>query len=179
MNRAIIPAIDTAGTSLDVAIFHLTSQELTDAILAAKGRGANVHVSMDSSGAGNIYSTHGQLCGAGIPVKFEYWNGKMHMTALMGLSAASPRTGARGATAPALPTGASGEIAEKNQVFNGGFDRVAAGEFAVKHDSGPISCRSSECRPLSTHCHHSREGGNPEASRQLPTRSGKKEIGGS
>ncbi len=80
---AIIPAINTADTTLDIAVFYLTSQEIADAILAAKSRGANVRVIMDATGAGNQYSKHGQLCAAGIPVKIENWNGKMHMKALM------------------------------------------------------------------------------------------------
>jgi len=83
MNNAIIPAINTAGSTLDMAIFYLTSQEIADAMLAAKNRGANVRVILDATGAGNQYSKHGQLCVAGIPVKIENWNGKMHMKALV------------------------------------------------------------------------------------------------
>ncbi len=83
MNRAIIPAIDSADSTLDVAIFYLTSQPIADAILAAKSRGANIRVIMDATGAGSQYSKHPQLCAAGIPVKIENWNGKMHMKALM------------------------------------------------------------------------------------------------
>jgi len=83
MNNAIIPAINTADNSLDIAIFYLTSQEITDAILSAKNRGATVRVIMDATGAASYYSKHGQLCDAGIPVKIENWNGKMHMKALM------------------------------------------------------------------------------------------------
>ena len=83
MNNAIIPAINTANTTLDIAIFYLTSQEISDAILAAKIRGAIVRVIMDATGAANQYSKHRQLCAAGIPVKIENWNGKMHMKALM------------------------------------------------------------------------------------------------
>ncbi len=83
MNHAIIPAIDSADTTLDVAIFYLTSQPITDAILAASARGANIRVIMDATGAGSQYSKHPQLCAAGIPVKIENWNGKMHMKALL------------------------------------------------------------------------------------------------
>lgn len=83
MNNAIIPAIDTADSSLDIAIFYLTSQEIADAVLAAKTRGASVRVILDATGAGNQYSKHSQLCAAGIPVKIENWNGKMHMKALV------------------------------------------------------------------------------------------------
>ena len=83
MNNAIIPAIETADTTLDVAIFYLTSQEIADAMLAARNRGANVRVIIDATGAGNTYSKHDQLCAAGVPVKIENWNGKMHMKALV------------------------------------------------------------------------------------------------
>lgn len=83
MNNAIIPAINTADSTLDVTIFYLTSQEIVDAMLAAKNRGVNVRVILDATGAGNLYSKHDQLCTAGIPVKIENWNGKMHMKALV------------------------------------------------------------------------------------------------
>ncbi|MDX1457158.1 MAG: phospholipase D-like domain-containing protein [Marinobacter sp.] len=83
MNNAIIPAINTADTSLDVAIFFLTSKQIAAAIEAAHSRGADVRVIIDATGAGNAYSKHEQLCSAGIPVKVENWNGKMHMKALM------------------------------------------------------------------------------------------------
>lgn len=82
-HHAIILAINTADTSLDIAIFYLTSQEIIEAVLASKGRGANVRVIIDATGASNQYSKHDQLCLAGIPVKIENWNDKMHMKALV------------------------------------------------------------------------------------------------
>jgi phosphatidylserine/phosphatidylglycerophosphate/cardiolipin synthase-like enzyme len=83
MNHAIIPAIDSASTTLDVAIFYLTSTDIANAILSAKSRGTNVRVILDATGASSQYSQHPQLCAAGIPVKIENWNGKMHMKALL------------------------------------------------------------------------------------------------
>lgn len=83
LNNAIIPAIESADTTLDVAIFYLTSQEIVDAMLTARSRGANVRVIIDATGASSLYSKHDQLCAAGIPVKIENWNGKMHMKALL------------------------------------------------------------------------------------------------
>ncbi|WP_113064275.1 phospholipase D-like domain-containing protein [Oleiagrimonas sp. MCCC 1A03011] len=82
-NNAIIPAINGAQHTLDIAIFYLTSQPITDAILAAKNRGVTVRVILDSNGASNTYSTHDQLCAAGIPVKIENFKGRMHMKALL------------------------------------------------------------------------------------------------
>lgn len=83
LNNAILPALNSADTTLDIAIFYMTSQEIADSIIAAKDRGAAVRVIIDATGASNAYSKHGDLCTAGIPVKIENWNGKMHMKALM------------------------------------------------------------------------------------------------
>lgn len=82
-NNAIIPAINGAQHTLDIAIFYMTSQPIADAILAAKNRGVTVRVILDSNGASNSYSVHPQLCAAGIPVKIENFKGRMHMKALL------------------------------------------------------------------------------------------------
>ena len=77
-DNAVIPLANAATTTLDIAMFYFTSQEIADAILAAKGRGVAVRMVIDASGAGNAYSKHSQLCSAQIGVKTENWGGKSH-----------------------------------------------------------------------------------------------------
>jgi hypothetical protein len=77
-DNSVIPLIDEATDTLDIAMFFLTSTEVADAILAAKGRGVSVRVVIDAGGAANAYSKTPELCAAGIPVKTENWGGKSH-----------------------------------------------------------------------------------------------------
>ncbi len=76
--NAVIPLIDAATQSLDIAMFFLTSQAISDAVLAARARGVAVRVIIDAGGASNAYSKTPELCEAGIPVKTENWGGKSH-----------------------------------------------------------------------------------------------------
>jgi phosphatidylserine/phosphatidylglycerophosphate/cardiolipin synthase-like enzyme len=77
-DNAVIPFVNAATATLDIAMFYFTSQEIADAIVAARGRGVAVRMVLDAGGAGNAYSKHPQLCSAGIPVKTENWGGKSH-----------------------------------------------------------------------------------------------------
>jgi phosphatidylserine/phosphatidylglycerophosphate/cardiolipin synthase-like enzyme len=76
--NAVLPLIDGATETLDIAMFFFTSQTVADRILAAKARGVAVRMILDGLGAANAYSKHGLLCDAGIPVKRENWGGKSH-----------------------------------------------------------------------------------------------------
>lgn len=76
--NAVVPLIDAATATLDIAMFYFTSQEIADAILAARSRGVAVRMILDAGGAGNVYSKHPLLCAAGIAVKTENWGGKSH-----------------------------------------------------------------------------------------------------
>jgi phosphatidylserine/phosphatidylglycerophosphate/cardiolipin synthase-like enzyme len=76
--NAVLPLIDAATSTLDVAMFFFTSQPVADALLAAKARGVAVRMILDAGGAGNAYSKHGALCAQGIAVKVENWGGKSH-----------------------------------------------------------------------------------------------------
>ena len=77
-DNAVIPLVDAATATLDIAMFYFTSQEIADAILAARARGVAVRMVLDAGGAANAYSKHPQLCAAGIAVKTENWGGKSH-----------------------------------------------------------------------------------------------------
>jgi phosphatidylserine/phosphatidylglycerophosphate/cardiolipin synthase-like enzyme len=77
-DNAVIPLVNAATQTLDIAMFYFTSQPIADAILAAKSRGVTVRMVIDATGAANGFSKHGQLCSAGISVKTENWGGKSH-----------------------------------------------------------------------------------------------------
>lgn len=78
VTHAVIPLIDGASSTLDIAMFYFTSQPIADAVLAARGRGVDVRVVIDAGGAANAYSKTPAFCAANIPVKTENWGGKAH-----------------------------------------------------------------------------------------------------
>lgn len=78
LHNAMIKAIDKATAKIDVRTFYLTNQEIVDALLAAKTRGAAVRVILDADGAANEYSLHASLRSGGIQVKVENWGGTEH-----------------------------------------------------------------------------------------------------
>lgn len=76
--NAVLPLIDGAQHTLDIAMFFFTSQPIADAIVAAQARGVQVRMILDAGGASNQYSKHTLLCEAGMAVKTENWGGKSH-----------------------------------------------------------------------------------------------------
>jgi phosphatidylserine/phosphatidylglycerophosphate/cardiolipin synthase-like enzyme len=78
LDKAVIPLIEGARRTLEVAMFYFTSQEIADAILAAHARGVRVRMILDAGGASSASSKHAILCAHGIAVKTENWGGKSH-----------------------------------------------------------------------------------------------------
>ncbi len=76
--NAVLPLVNAATQSLDIAMFYFTSQPIADAVSAARARGVAVRMVLDASGASNAYSQHHALCASGVPVKIENWGGKSH-----------------------------------------------------------------------------------------------------
>ena len=68
-NRAIIPLIQQAKTSIDIPMFFLTHRETIQALLDAHNRGVKIRIILDAVGAKSAYSKHDILREAGIPVK--------------------------------------------------------------------------------------------------------------
>ena len=79
MYEGVIPLLNEAEESIDLAIFFLTHKNATRALVKAKERGVKVRVIVDATGATNGYSKHNYLRENGIEVKVENWGGKMHM----------------------------------------------------------------------------------------------------
>ena len=78
IENAVIPLIERATASLDVAMFYFTDASIAAALTAAKQRGVRVRMVLDAGGAANQYAAHVQPCAAGIEVKVENWGGKSH-----------------------------------------------------------------------------------------------------
>jgi phosphatidylserine/phosphatidylglycerophosphate/cardiolipin synthase-like enzyme len=76
--HAVLPLIETARSTLDVAMFFFTDPDAARAMIAAAARGVRVRVVLDATGAANAASKSPQLCAANIPVKIENWGGKSH-----------------------------------------------------------------------------------------------------
>jgi phosphatidylserine/phosphatidylglycerophosphate/cardiolipin synthase-like enzyme len=78
IENAVLPLIEAATRTLDVAMFFFTSEVLADALLSAAARGVEVRVILDAEGAASRYSQHPRLCAQGIRLKIENWGGKSH-----------------------------------------------------------------------------------------------------
>jgi phosphatidylserine/phosphatidylglycerophosphate/cardiolipin synthase-like enzyme len=78
IENAVLPLIQGALHTLDVAMFFFTSEVLGDALIQASARGVEVRVILDAEGAASRYSQHPRLCAAGIALKIENFGGKSH-----------------------------------------------------------------------------------------------------
>jgi phosphatidylserine/phosphatidylglycerophosphate/cardiolipin synthase-like enzyme len=122
--NAVIPLIDGATASLDVAMFYFTSDAIADALIAAKQRGVNVRMILDASGASNAYSKHAALCASGVPVKIENWGGKSHSkwaVADAGLASAAVIFGSMNWTASGDTQNDENSLYVENPGFAGAF----------------------------------------------------------
>ncbi len=81
VTKGILPLINGAKDTIDIAIFFLTHNKISKALVDAKERGVKVRVILDATAATNGYSKHNYLRENGIDVKVESWGGKMHMKA--------------------------------------------------------------------------------------------------
>ena len=65
----IIQELQTAQTSIDIAIYSFTRNDIGDALIAAKARGVTVRILADSGEAGGVGSEIARLESAGLAVK--------------------------------------------------------------------------------------------------------------
>jgi hypothetical protein len=65
----IVAVVDGARSSLDIAIFSFTRNEIGDALLAAKARGVQLRILTDSDQADGLGSEIERLEAAGVPIK--------------------------------------------------------------------------------------------------------------
>jgi phosphatidylserine/phosphatidylglycerophosphate/cardiolipin synthase-like enzyme len=78
---ALIDVIDSAKSSLDVAIYSFTDTDIANAMAADKKRGVTVRVVTDKTESGTKYQKAALkiLKSAGIPIKINKHSGLMHL----------------------------------------------------------------------------------------------------
>ena len=74
----LIKYLDQATTSIHVLIYSLTLSEVTEALVAAKNRGLDVKIVMDSTQASYQYSQYANLRAAGLNVRLSKGAYEMH-----------------------------------------------------------------------------------------------------
>ena len=75
---AVVAALNSATRTLDVAIFSLTHDDITNALIAAHQRGVAMRVVVDASEAKGAWSDHPKLVAAGIDVRISVTPGLTH-----------------------------------------------------------------------------------------------------
>ena len=65
----IIKEIESAQSTIDIAIYSFTRDEIANALIAAKARGVSIRILADRSEANGTGSDIARLEGAGIPLK--------------------------------------------------------------------------------------------------------------
>lgn len=79
VEKAIIPFIRSAKSTLDIAMFVLSHPEIISEIEAAAKRGVKVRLLVDALFAARDTSPVQRLRNSGVDVRIENWGGKMHM----------------------------------------------------------------------------------------------------
>ena len=80
----IVGFISKCQKTLDVAIYSLTHDKITEALLDAHSRGVKVRVLIDKTQAGNRYADDEKLLDAGIPLLRDRVPGLMHNKFVIG-----------------------------------------------------------------------------------------------
>lgn len=78
VENRIVAALNSADTSIQVAMFTFTSAPLAQALIAAHQRGVAVEVLLDGTADGSQFSQRDPLCAAGVSVRVETWPVKLH-----------------------------------------------------------------------------------------------------
>jgi len=76
--QAVVAQIDQSTKTIDVAIYHLTSREIAQALVRAKDRGVIIRIFMDTGEARTKYSKSRYLVQNGFDVKLHKGQGLMH-----------------------------------------------------------------------------------------------------
>ena len=78
VQQRIVNAVNTANSSIQIAMFTFTNDALGDALIAAHARGVPVEVLLDGLSAGGVGGERDRLCANGITVRVENFAGKIH-----------------------------------------------------------------------------------------------------
>jgi phosphatidylserine/phosphatidylglycerophosphate/cardiolipin synthase-like enzyme len=78
VEQRIIAAINSANSSIQVAMFTFTSAPIAQALISARSRGVAVEVLLETVSAGSQFSQRDPLCAAGVTVRVEDFAGRLH-----------------------------------------------------------------------------------------------------
>jgi phosphatidylserine/phosphatidylglycerophosphate/cardiolipin synthase-like enzyme len=80
-DQVLIGVIGSASSTLDIAIYSITKDNIVQAIAAAKARGVTVRIISDKIESANKYQAQelAVLTGDGIPIKINHHSGLMHL----------------------------------------------------------------------------------------------------
>lgn len=92
----VIGFIDRCNVSIDVAVYSITHDEISDALIRAHERGVKVRVLTDKTQAGNYYADDEKMEAAGIPVIRDTVTGLMHHKFMLGDAETTERAMATG-----------------------------------------------------------------------------------
>ncbi len=76
--EAIVSQINKAMSSLDIAMYSLSSRPIASAIIAAKNKGVVVKILLDKGQAKAGYTSARYLAGNGIDIRYDQGSGLMH-----------------------------------------------------------------------------------------------------
>jgi len=79
ISQRILGLIESSRTSIDVAMYYLTSRPIAESLIEAQRRGVKVRLILDASSARHPYSHTESFIKSGVSLKVENWGGKMHM----------------------------------------------------------------------------------------------------
>jgi len=78
LEKVVIPALERAERSIDLAVFYLTQRDVLKILKAKAKSGVKVRIILDASAVARSHATVHALRKAGAQVKVENWGGKMH-----------------------------------------------------------------------------------------------------
>jgi cardiolipin hydrolase len=82
--ETLIGFIDRCKTSIDAAIYSITHDDITKALIRAHNRGVKIRILIDNMQAGNPYADDELLLEAGIMLKCDKKTGLMHHKFIIG-----------------------------------------------------------------------------------------------
>jgi mitochondrial cardiolipin hydrolase len=74
----LIGFIDRCEKTLDVAVYSITHDEITEALIRAHQRGVAIRILIDKQQAGSRYADDEKLLEAGVPLRRDTQSGLMH-----------------------------------------------------------------------------------------------------
>ena len=78
LHNGVIPLIQQSHKTIRIMMFYFTNKKVVAELINAHNRGVDIKIIVDYEPTAEKYSAIDIVRGAGIPIKVENWNGKMH-----------------------------------------------------------------------------------------------------